>query len=525
METDAGDTAHYDPRLRGLIHYKRRRYFLLNAMQDGAHGIAEYSTGAQARLRRRRASDPPRRRPARPEPDRARRRRLGLRGPARPPASGEQEFWVWLIAGTRYQDVAAEQLFLLGGGPDAVFKNSRAVSRTAPPGIRAARGARARGRRALPPQPARDRHAVRLRRRDHRRERHDIMRFARDTYSYVWPRDGALVARALDLAGHHGTARRFFSFCVEHVSARGYFFQKYNADGSLASSWHPWVRDGKEQIPIQEDETALVLWALAAHLARAPRRRSSSCPSYSRLVRRAADFLYEFRDPRPGCPLPSWDLWEERFGVHAFTVASVHAGLSAPRASRRSSARTPPPRATARAPRRSAPGSSASSTTRTSGRYVRMGTRENGGYWHDVTIDSALCGLFLFDLLPLDDERLVRTMKAVEERLWVDTDVGGVARYENDYYHQVSKDIDRDPGQPLVRLHALARRVARAPRADGGGPRRRPSATSSGRPHARPSGVMAEQVHPDTGEPRLGLAAHVEPRGPTSPPRWRSRGR
>src|SRR5438105_6077690 len=31
---------------------------------------------------------------------------------------------------------------------------------------------------------------------------HDITSYARDTYSYVWPRDGALVAAALDMVGH-----------------------------------------------------------------------------------------------------------------------------------------------------------------------------------------------------------------------------------------------------------------------------------------------------------------------------------
>ena len=41
----------------------------------------------------------------------------------------------------------------------------------------------------------------------------DIMQFARDTYSYVWPRDGALVADSLDLAGFPDIARWFYSFC------------------------------------------------------------------------------------------------------------------------------------------------------------------------------------------------------------------------------------------------------------------------------------------------------------------------
>ena len=30
----------------------------------------------------------------------------------------------------------------------------------------------------------------------------DILKFAKDTYSYMWPRDGALVSHALDRAGY-----------------------------------------------------------------------------------------------------------------------------------------------------------------------------------------------------------------------------------------------------------------------------------------------------------------------------------
>ena len=37
---------------------------------------------------------------------------------------------------------------------------------------------------------------------------------------------------------------------------------KYNPDGSVGSSWHPWCgSDGLLQLPIQEDETALTLFA------------------------------------------------------------------------------------------------------------------------------------------------------------------------------------------------------------------------------------------------------------------------
>jgi len=38
----------------------------------------------------------------------------------------------------------------------------------------------------------------------------DVIQFNRDTYSYVWPRDGALVANALDLAGYFGLSQNFY---------------------------------------------------------------------------------------------------------------------------------------------------------------------------------------------------------------------------------------------------------------------------------------------------------------------------
>ena len=39
----------------------------------------------------------------------------------------------------------------------------------------------------------------------------------------------------------------------------------HNPDGSPGSSWHPWYADDQMQLPIQEDETALVIWALWQH--------------------------------------------------------------------------------------------------------------------------------------------------------------------------------------------------------------------------------------------------------------------
>ncbi|HKN87214.1 MAG TPA: hypothetical protein VJV04_10170 [Nitrospiraceae bacterium] len=46
-------------------------------------------------------------------------------------------------------------------------------------------------------------------------------------------------------------------------------------------------------------------------------------PLHRSLSTQAADFLTAYRDAETGLPLPSYDLWEERRGVTAFTYGAV----------------------------------------------------------------------------------------------------------------------------------------------------------------------------------------------------------
>src|SRR5207247_2180145 len=74
------------------------------------------------------------------------------------------------------------------------------------------------------------------------------------------------------------------------------------------------------------DETALVIWALEYHL-RFSEEVEAARELYETLARPCADFLLSFRDAATALPHPSWDLWEERRGIHTFTVCAVIAGL------------------------------------------------------------------------------------------------------------------------------------------------------------------------------------------------------
>lgn len=104
-------------------------------------------------------------------------------------------------------------------------------------------------------------------------------------------------------------------------------------------------------------------------------------------------------------------------------------------------------------------------------------------------------------MLAPDAPKIAATMQAVRDRLWVKTDVGGVARYENDYYHQVSQDIENVPGNLwfICTLWLAQWYIAMAQTKDDLKPAL--DILNWAADHALPSGVMAEQVHPYTNAP------------------------
>ena len=118
-----------------------------------------------------------------------------------------------------------------------------------------------------------------------------------------------------------------------------------------------------------------------------------------------------------------------------------------------------------------------------------------------MTLDASCYGLFAFGALPADHPAVTAHMHAAAERLWVGTDVGGVARYERDYYHQVERDdLETIPGNPWIicTLWQAMHRIAVAK--DLGDLEKALVDLEWTRARARPSGVLAEQYNPHTGE-------------------------
>ncbi|MDA0802938.1 MAG: glycoside hydrolase family 15 protein [Planctomycetota bacterium] len=501
-ESAIGDTVNYDPKLSALIAYKDNRYFLINGTEGRTWGITHWATGAKrigdAEGTWRDAEDGhlSRNPIAQGSVDAV----VGFHLAA--PANGTARACLWLAAGTTYAEVKALDDKVRTKTPDRMMLRSEAYwrlwCRKEP--------------NSLDPLPERlqtlaRRSALTIRTQSDNRgaiiaaNDYDITHFAGDTYSYMWPRDGALVAFALTLSGQSDLCRRFFSFCARVISPDGYFLHKYNPTGTLASSWHPWMMDSRRTLPVQQDETALVVWAFRQHFTMF-RDVEFLRDLYAPLVVEPGNWMMSYRDSN-GLPLPSWDLWEERRGIHLFTVASVIGALEAAAAFSSDLG----------AFDRAAEYTQGATQMREAmvehfwseerAQFARMLTPLGGGaYRQDWTLDSSAAGLFKFGALPAGDGRVARHMHRLKDALWCKTSVGGVARYHNDYYHQVERsDTARVPGNPWIicTLWLAQWHVERA-------------TTHAELEEALPllhwaadrafaSGVLPEQCHPYTGEP------------------------
>jgi len=330
----------------------------------------------------------------------------------------------------------------------------------------------------------------------------DIMKFNKDTYSYMWPRDGALVAMALDNTGYGEITKRFFRFCARILTNEGYLLHKYNPDGSLGSSWHPWIYEGEYQVPLQEDETALPLIALKNHYD-LNHDIEFIQSMYEKFILPSANFLCVYRDDATGLPLPSYDLWEEQKGVFTFTGATVYQGL---RAAGDLAAIVGHPEHADRYHM------VAEQIKTALLKYLyceecqsflkKVVCKKNGEIINDHQADASICGVFLFGLLPADDPRVVFTMHRLKKLLWVPTEIGGMARYEQDMYQRTEQYPTNIPGNPwiITTLWYAQWLLKVAKTIDSPELTEAESILRWVVKHAVSGGILAEQLHPFTGQ-------------------------
>ena len=437
-EANIGDTVYYNPELKSIVNYKGKRYFLIGGGIDGKD-FTEYSTGVAGGISN----------------------KLGTYVDAEdgilsknPVEHGtvdstigfsvelecgeSKEIDYWIAVGKNYKEIKYLREFILKESPSKLierierhgrkwvnkvamdfcslsddvvklFKQSLLILRTQIDN----RGAII---------AANDSHTFRSK---------------KDTYSYMWPRDGALVARSLDKVGHHNITNRFFEFCAHAASDEGYLMHKYRPDGSLGSSWHSWMKGDKVQLPIQEDETALVLDSLWKNFEESKDDKLIKGVGKN-FIKKAGDFLVNFRDKETNLPKESYDLWEEKLGVHTFTCATTYAGLIAAKNFAEYFGKKTDAGKYAKA---------AAEVREAILKYMyneEMGVFVKGVYYDDdnkmqfdKTIDSSTAyGLFEYEILNINDPRLTRTVDKALEKLWNKTGCGGLCRYEDDQYYR-----------------------------------------------------------------------------------------
>ena len=237
-----------------------------------------------------------------------------------------------------------------------------------------------------------------------------------DTYNYTWWRDGGYISKAMDEVGLYENAHKFLKFAEKCQEEEGYFLHRHFPDGTVGSTWHP---------PpfIQIDQTATVVSAAWHHFKR--HGDVDELLELWPLVKRAANFLERFVDAR-GLPLPSYDLWEEKKAVNAYSVAAVIHGLE-------------------RAERISQQLGKSLGRWRVASDRMRdamlehMWNEKRGCFFKsidplDETIDAASLLSIKLGVLDPKDARAEKLVQAVERRLWVKS-TGGIARYENDHYY------------------------------------------------------------------------------------------
>jgi GH15 family glucan-1,4-alpha-glucosidase len=496
-KSHGSDTAYFDPISHSIIHYKGQRAFLMGATMDNLP-FNDYATG-RANFQgkdgtHRDAEDgslsknPIEHGPA----DSV----LGLYGMFAPGAA--RTVYYWLCAGHSIAESLALREYVAKKSPEHMLKTSSNF-------WHAWVNANDRDFRDLSPE-----HIVLFKRSLMYMRAHvdqgggviasvdsDMLQYGLDTYSYVWPRDSAYTAVALDRAGDTNVAKRFFEFCRDVITDEGYFMHKYLPDRSLGSSWHPWIQNGEFQLPIQEDETALVIYALREHY-----RRSHDLEfledMFGSLVEKAADFLVRYRDPATKLPEQSYDLWERKRGVSTFTSSTVYGALMA--ASELSGilgkdSHEAKYKQAAEEVREAILSHLWDDAT---GTFVNMITRVGDTVARDMTVDaSSVFGVFSFGVLPPDDPRLARAFENTVRTLSQGVGCGGLARFQDDDYYRIDQV---SPGNPwfITTLWYAEYLIAKA-KTQNDFVRVR-DIFSWVVKHAQSSGALSEQLHPQTGE-------------------------
>lgn len=495
-ESRRGDTAFYDPRVKAIIHYKGKYTFLVNAFVNGIQ-FTDYNIGlfgiegkegtyldaVDGILERN------------PIEHGSVDSVIGLTAILSPHATADIEYWVVCgesVPETHMLDayVLEEQSKRLIAGTESYWqawleKEERDLSLFSP-ALRTLYN-----RSLITMRVHTDNNGGIIASSDT-----DMLHHGRDTYSYVWPRDAATVALALDTAGYHDATKRFYSFIAKCAEPGGYLMHKYRTDGVLGSSWHPWMQRGKPRLPIQEDETAAVIFMLWQHYEMC-RDLEFIESLYNPFIEPAARFMCEYLEATTGLPQASYDLWEEKYGTSTYTASAVYGGLMAAGRFAMMLGKDDDARTYQAVAQRMQSAIMSVLYDDSLGMFVKHVLHdEEGNLTYDKTIDtSSFYGPLLFGVVEVDDPRMTKAKKTVDEFLQVRADSKGYVRYQNDAYYRMH-DAESPNPWVITTLWMARYYIAKAKSVKDLKPALELLEWTCS--HATSGGVLAEQMHPHT---------------------------
>lgn len=498
-ESNVGDTVYYDPELKSIVDYKGKRYFLIGGSCDDKN-FDEYATGMNGGIFSRQgtwvdAEDG--QLSKNPIEHGSVDSTIGFYPEIE--SNQSRDVFYWIAVGKDIKEVGGLRNFILKHSPQGLLNDAeeKGKSWVSKENV---------GLECLGDNVAKFFRQSLLILRTQIDNRGAIIaandthtfRSKKDTYSYMWPRDGALVARSLDRTGHHNITKRFFKFCEKVIDDRGCLMHKYRPDGSMGSSWHSWLKGSELQLPIQEDETALVLDALWKDFEINDDEKTIR-QMYKTFIKKAGDFLVYFRDEETKLPKESYDLWEEKLGVHTFTCSTVYAGLNAAKNFAERFGTKSDTRKYLKAANevREAIINNLYDEKRqvfTKGIYYD----EEKNPHFDYTIDSStMYGLFEYNVLEIDDPRMQKTFEITMEKLWNLNKKGGMCRYENDQYYR----YPNSPENPwfVCTMWLAEYYITKAKNI--GELEKAKELINWTMENAVPTGVLSEQIKSNTGEP------------------------
>ena len=325
----------------------------------------------------------------------------------------------------------------------------------------------------------------------------DMLHHGRDTYSYVWPRDAANIASALDITGYNDATKHIYTFITDRIESGGYLMHKYRSDGVLGSSWHPWLQDGEPHLPIQEDETASIVVGLWKHYEQY-RDLEFIESLYNSFIEPAAKFMCDYIEPVTGLPQASYDLWEEKYGTSTYTASAVFGALMAASRFAVMLGKDDDARTYQAVAQRMQSAIATVLYDETIGMFVKHVLHKNDELIYDKTLDtSSFYGPILFEVFDIDDPKIKTSAKTVIENLQVHSNSKGYIRYENDGYYRM-QDADSPNPWVITSLWMAQYFIKKAKSLkDLKEPLELLEWTCS---HSTNGGILAEQMHPNTRE-------------------------